>query len=288
MPDWTAFAGFAGVVLALLLLLARASQSVITDAERRPTRPESDGAPAATASDPTALPPDAWEWGVTDDENDTSASVATALSRETGTAVSERVAPLDVSTSVLLANVAASQGLFGLLLLGAAWYTEVPASAFGATPTAVAPSMLLVGTVVGVALYGANELGARLVKHLGLGGADDLREALAPDSLAGWAVLLLVVLPMIAGFEELLFRGALIGVAATGFGISPWLLALFSSAAFALGHGAQGVGGIVVTGVLGFALAAAFVLTGSLAVVVVAHYVVNALEFVVHEGLELG
>jgi uncharacterized membrane protein len=32
-------------------------------------------------------------------------------------------------------------------------------------------------------------------------------------------------------------------------------------------------------------LAVTFVLTGSLLVVVVAHYLVNALEFVVHEGL---
>ncbi|MCH7661371.1 MAG: CPBP family intramembrane metalloprotease domain-containing protein, partial [Euryarchaeota archaeon] len=35
---------------------------------------------------------------------------------------------------------------------------------------------------------------------------------------------------------------------------------------------------------LGFVLAAAFILTESLLVVVVAHYLVNALEFVVHEG----
>jgi membrane protease YdiL (CAAX protease family) len=40
----------------------------------------------------------------------------------------------------------------------------------------------------------------------------------------------------------------------------------------------------VVTGVLGFALAAVFVTTGSLVAVIVAHYLVNALEFVVHEG----
>jgi membrane protease YdiL (CAAX protease family) len=54
--------------------------------------------------------------------------------------------------------------------------------------------------------------------------------------------------------------------------------------AFALGHGAQGPAGVAATGVLGFVLAAAFVLTGSLLVVVVAHYLVNALEFVVHEA----
>lgn len=47
--------------------------------------------------------------------------------------------------------------------------------------------------------------------------------------------------------------------------------------------GAQGRLGIIVTGLLGFVLAAAFVLTESLLVVVVAHYLVNALEFAGHE-----
>ena len=50
---------------------------------------------------------------------------------------------------------------------------------------------------------------------------------------------------------------------------------------------AKGRLGVVVTGLLGFALAAAFVLTDSLLVVVVAHYVVNAVEFVAVEGLDL-
>jgi membrane protease YdiL (CAAX protease family) len=92
-----------------------------------------------------------------------------------------------------------------------------------------------------------------------------------------------VVLPLIAVFEEFLFRGVLVGAFAVGFGVSPWLLAVLSSIAFALGHGAQGTTGVAVTGALGFVLAAAFVVTGSLLVVVVAHYLVNALEFLVHE-----
>jgi predicted Abi (CAAX) family protease len=44
---------------------------------------------------------------------------------------------------------------------------------------------------------------------------------------------------------------------------------------------------VLVTGTLGLVLAAGFVLTGSLLAVVVAHYLVNALEFVVHEGLDV-
>jgi membrane protease YdiL (CAAX protease family) len=185
----------------------------------------------------------------------------------------------------LLANVAISQGAFGLLLLAGAWFTQIPAAAFGVSSPSL--STLGTGVVLGIGLYVANEAGASVGDRLGIGADEGLREALAPTSLGGWVVLLFLVLPIIAGFEELLFRGVLVGVFAAGFGASPWLLAVVSSIAFALGHGAQGPAGIVVTGVLGFVLAAAFVLTGSLAVVVVAHYLVNALEFIVHEGIGL-
>jgi membrane protease YdiL (CAAX protease family) len=108
---------------------------------------------------------------------------------------------------------------------------------------------------------------------------------MAPDSANGWLLLLGVILPLVAVFEEFLFRGVLVGAFAAGFAVSPWLLAVGSSVLFALGHGAQGPAGILVTGSLGLVLAAGYVLTGSLLVVVVAHYLVNALEFVVYEGL---
>ncbi|WP_311171373.1 CPBP family intramembrane glutamic endopeptidase [Halobellus ordinarius] len=193
--------------------------------------------------------------------------------------------PPDLSTGALLANVALSQGLFGVLLLAGAWYAEIPAWAFGVTPDTIGPEAIALGAVFGVALYAANEAGAALGAQFDLGGGERLRRALAPETPLGWATLLLVVLPIIAGFEELLFRGALIGVMAAGFEVSPWLLAVLSSGAFALGHGAQGRLGVVVTGALGFVLAAGYIVTGSLLVVAVAHYLVNALEFLVHEGL---
>ncbi len=197
-------------------------------------------------------------------------------------------ADVEFSTGGLLANVALSQGVFGAAIVGAAWLADVPPVALGVAvgdPWSVGLPAVVVGLVVGVALYVANELSSVLLDATGVEYSEGLREALAPDTLRGWAILLGVVLPVIAGFEELLFRAALVGAFAAGFGVSPWILALFSTVAFAVGHGAQGPGGVVVTGLLGFALAAAFVLTESLLVVVVAHYLVNALEFVVHEGL---
>lgn len=193
-----------------------------------------------------------------------------------------------MSTSALLVNVAFSQGLLGTVLLLGAWYAEIPLTAFGVVPGDpwnFGVPALAVGLGAGAALYAGNELLGGVIEGLGIDYSEELRGALAPDTLAGWLALLVVVLPTIAVFEELLFRAALVGALSVGFGVSPWLLAIPSSVAFAVGHGMQGTGGVIVTGLLGFALAAVFVLTGSLLVVVVAHYLVNAAEFVIHEGL---
>ncbi|WP_440990986.1 lysostaphin resistance A-like protein [Haloarchaeobius baliensis] len=194
--------------------------------------------------------------------------------------------PLDaMTTGMLLANVAITQGVFLVAVLGAAMLTGVPATAMGLSPAAFGPVPLLAGVGLGVGLYVANEVGAAAAEGAGIEYDERLRSVLAPDSVRGWAVLLGFVLPLVAVFEEVLFRAAMVGVLAAGFGVSPWLLAVGSSLLFAAGHGLQGPAGVAVTGALGFVLAAAFVLTGSLVTVVVAHYLVNALEFGVHEGL---
>lgn len=192
-----------------------------------------------------------------------------------------------LSKRELFANVALTQGLFGVILVGTIWATDVPASALGieATPGSTGLPAIAIGVGLGVVLYVANVLAAANLERFGVEFDELLRELLAPDSIREWVVLLLLVLPIVALFEELLFRAVLIGAFATGFGLSPWVLAVLSSAAFGLGHGLQGPAGVVVTGVLGFVLAGAFVVTESLVVVIVAHYLINALEFVVNEGL---
>lgn len=269
MTRWAAFAGITLAVLVLLLLLARASQSVVTGGAASVTREAS-----------------RWLDRLPDGAGHLEASHAPPPSPKTPAESTLEPGPA-LSTTALLVNVALSHGLFALLLLGGIWLTEVPPSALGVSddPLSTGPLALGVGLALGGTVALANTVAAGLAEALGVDPADDLRELLAPESLRGWAVLLFGVLPIIAGFEELLFRGALVGGFAAGFGVSPWLLAALSSVAFAAGHGAQGGLGVVVTGLLGFALAAAFVLTGSLLVVVVAHYVVNATEFVVVEGL---
>jgi membrane protease YdiL (CAAX protease family) len=245
VPDWAAFAAVAVAVTVLVVLLARATQSAL---------------------------------------DDTTASGGDSDIDEIEEPVTRTSSSLDaVSTHVLLLNVAATQTVFLVVLLGSVWYANIPPETLGIR----IPSLtdLGIGVAVGVVLFGLNQLAARAGRQFGLGGDEALRAALTPETTDGWLALLLVVLPVVAGFEELLFRGALVGGFAAGFGLSTLPLLVASSAAFGLAHGVQGSVGVVVTGLLGVALGAVFVATGSLAVVVVAHYLVNALEFVVCEGV---
>lgn len=191
----------------------------------------------------------------------------------------DRALPTGVA---LAANVGLTHGLLGAVVLGLAWATAVPLSALGVAD--VSAGALAAGAGVGAGLYLASEAATAAADRLGLAYDEGLRSALAPRDPLGWALLLLVALPLVAAAEELLFRGVLVGALGAGLGLHVWGLAVASSLLFGLGHGAQGRVGVAVTAGLGFALAAAFVLTGSLAVVVVAHYTVDALEFVVREG----
>ncbi len=185
----------------------------------------------------------------------------------------------------LYLNVIGTQLLVVGALLLVVWLSELPWTALG---TAGGTGTVIIGVGLGVILYLANEASITLFDRFGIGYSEALRGALAPSSIAGWAVLLLIVLPVIATAEELLFRAALIGGLEASLGVSPWLLVLVSSVLFAVGHGIQGMGGILVTGTLGIVLGVAYVLSGSLLLVVVAHYVINALEFIVNEGIGRG
>jgi membrane protease YdiL (CAAX protease family) len=260
-PRWVPFVGLTAVVLALLLALARASQGTVRG-DRTP-QTSTDGramvrrhalAEGELAHDPTRP-------------------------SRTGDAIPE------LTTGVLLVNVAVTQGLFGGVLVAGAFFYAIPAGALGlaADPWQTGLPALLGGVGFGLALWAANEASASVADAAGVAYEEGVREALAPDTARGWAVLLGGVLPVVAVVEEFIFRAAVIGAPAAGFGVSPWALALVSASVFAAGHGAQGRVGVAVTGALGFVLAAGYILTGSLLVVVVAHYLVNALEFLVHE-----
>ena len=267
MTRWAAFAGITLAVLSLLLVVARASQAMVTaphGGERSPGSVDGGGHPDAACIDAASV----------DEPPSAVSSVESPAARAS-------------ATRGFLVEVAVSHALLAALLVAGILLTGIPWSALGVSADPISTGLpgVAVGIGLGVAIALANAVAAGLADAFDTDPSRDLRELLAPETRRGWLVLLAVVLPLVAGFEELLFRAALIGGFAAGFGLSPWLLAVLSSVAFAAGHGAQGGPGVLVTGLLGLALAVAFVLTGSLLVVVLAHYVVNTVEFVVGEGL---
>lgn len=224
-PAWTAFAGFALLLTAVVVSLARAT---------------------AAMDDEAPLPPAVESWG----------------------------------SIVLSLNVALTHGVLAVLLGAAAWLSGIPRSALGLdAPLGIAVGL---GVAAGAALYALDEAAATAAERVGVPYSEALRESLTPETTAGWALLLCVALPLVAVAEELLFRAALVGAVAAGFGVSPWLLAVASSLLFGAAHGTQGPGGAAVAALLGLGLAATYVLTGSLLAAAVAHYLVNAAEFAAH------
>jgi membrane protease YdiL (CAAX protease family) len=259
VAQWAAFTGLLAVVLFLLLSLARLSQRAVTPSDQDQIR---FAGPSPRDPRPTDPVIPRFERPVHDPR-------------------------ANLSTGALLANVALTQGVFGVVVAGGALYFAIPPAALGVPETTLARGVpgVAVGLLFGLGLWGANEAAGAVADATGAGYDESLRAMLAPDSPGGWVLLLGGVLPTVALVEEFVFRSATIGAVAAGFGVSPWLLAVVSSITFGAAHGAQGRVGMIVTGGLGMALAAGFVFTESLLVVVVAHYLVNALELVVHEGL---
>jgi membrane protease YdiL (CAAX protease family) len=200
-----------------------------------------------------------------------------ALTRASARLLSDETTAFE--SIALLVQTTVSQAGLGVLLVAGVWIAQVPLEALGMV---WGPQHAALGVLAGVAFYLGNEVTVYALDAAGLGYEEALREALTPETGGGWLLLLFVTLPIVAGVEELLFRGVLVGALSVGFGVSPWVLAVGSSLVFGAAHTAQGATGVFVTSLLGFGLAAVYVVTGSLFVVFLAHYLVNVLEFAVH------
>lgn len=287
MTQWTLFGGVTIVVAVLVVLLARASARVLDAVDRDPEESDVESRDTVDAPLNSSPKPSTPIQGPRRDDVE-SEFESPPDDRPDLAGASAGPTRMDLSTRALYANVAFSHALFAAILLAAIYLNDVPSVALGVTADAWSTGWPAVGVgiALGLVLAFANTLAVGLARAFGADPSERLRELLAPDSRVGWATLLVVVLPIIAIFEELLFRAALIGGFATWLDVSAWLLVVLSSVAFGIGHVTQGRLGVVVTGVLGVALGTAFVVTNSLIVVIVAHYVINAVEFVVGEGLE--
>jgi len=210
------------------------------------------------------------------------AVVAVSLARQSARLVRAGQVP---PPPVLYANVVGTQTLVVVLIAIAAWLASVPVGAFGMGSPAAVIDVVFAGAVVGLALFVASVVATRVLSRAGVTYSEALRDALEPRTTNEAIALYGVALPAVSVGEELLFRGALVGASTAGFDVSPWLPAVGSSALFGYAHSAQGTAGVVATGVLGLVLAGLFIVTDSLLAVVVAHYVVNALEFAIGQRL---
>lgn len=202
------------------------------------------------------------------------------LARQTARLLGADRSPLDqLPRSTLYLNVAISHalilGLAGLLV----WWTAVPLSALG-IETVPDPGWLVGLTVVLVAF---NEVADRLARTVG-NPDNPLRELLIPTRRLEWLVLAGLLLPAIAVTEELLFRGLLIGAFAAGSPLAPVVLILGSALAFGTAHTAQGRLGVAVATGLGVGLGVVYYWSGSLWLVIGAHYLVDLVEFARHAG----
>jgi membrane protease YdiL (CAAX protease family) len=105
----------------------------------------------------------------------------------------------------------------------------------------------------------------------------DLMKGMIPRNQIEWP-LIIVPLLLAVSLEEFLFRAMLIG----GFSIlvSPWAMAVAGSIIFGLMHSPQGILGIVLVSLVGFMFGVVFILTNSLLIVIVAHFIINFLQLV--------
>ncbi|MFB6085379.1 MAG: lysostaphin resistance A-like protein [Halodesulfurarchaeum sp.] len=198
------------------------------------------------------------------------------LSRRTARLLGTERSPLGrVPKSTLYLNVAVSHALVLGLAFLLLWWTGVPLSSLGIET--VPEAGWLAGLVV--ALIGANEVAALLARTVG-DPENHLRELLAPERGTQWLALAGLLLPTIAVTEEVLFRGLLIGALGAGTSFPPVVLILGSALAFGTAHTAQGKPGIAIATVLGVGLGVAYYWSGSLWLVIGAHYLVDLVEFV--------
>lgn len=189
-------------------------------------------------------------------------------------------------TTALFVNVLFTQGGILLLVGLTVGILEIPPGWLGLAGGRPLIQAIGGGVLGGFVLFALDEGVSAAVRRMGLAPTEQIRDALTPTSRGSWVLLLGGILPLIAVSEEVLFRAAMVGVPASGMGVSLVALAIGSSLLFGFAHGIQGPGGVIVTGTLGLALVGVFVVTKSLLAAIIAHYIINALEFLVYEREE--
>jgi len=132
--------------------------------------------------------------------------------------------------------------------------------------------------LLGVALFPPIFIGAAILssvlQSLGLSGPDPASQGFLIPGDATEMVLALLLVAIVAVGEETVFRGYLI-VRLEALFRSPAVAVVLSSVIFALGHGYEGVAGVITVGMMGFALALVFLWTRSLVAPTIIHFLNN-------------
>ncbi|MDA8140864.1 MAG: type II CAAX endopeptidase family protein [Desulfobacteraceae bacterium] len=121
-------------------------------------------------------------------------------------------------------------------------------------------------------IYGANKLESAL-HSLGLSAPSKVPSFLAAKGFAGIAVAVVMVV-VVAVVEEIIYRGYLI-LRLKSVARRSWAAVLLSSAIFCLGHGYEGLAGVISIYFLGVALALIYVWRGSLVAPMIIHFMID-------------
>lgn len=159
------------------------------------------------------------------------------------------------------------------------WWSGFPAVDFGFVPIDMGRDVVLAAALGIMLVWGVNLLSVLLLSNTSAGFySKNALVSMRPTTALEMAMTIPATLPA-AALEELLFRSMWIG------GFSMWLpapaLIVVTAIVFGAMHIAQGLWGVLVTGIIGLVFGILFVWSGSFWLVLIAHWVMNLNQFVI-------
>ena len=138
---------------------------------------------------------------------------------------------------------------------------------------------IIAGICLGlVCQFGVNTISALAIRFFGsdIYSPIVLKNVIPKNTLEWFLIIIPLLLAVLV--EEVLFRALAIGGFSTV--INSWVLAVASSILFGMVHVTQGKLGMLVSGTVGFVLAAIFIVANSLLLVITGHFVLNLLQLI--------
>ena len=147
---------------------------------------------------------------------------------------------------------------------------------------------IIITSGVLIAVFAVSQIGRPLVTSVG--DEPDISHLMVINDNLPLFILALVLVWITAAFlQELVFRAFLINSLDVLLGrtdSSPWFAVFISSVIFGLMHAWQGIGGIIITGIIGFIFGTAFLLTGrKILPLILAHGILDTISlYLIYSG----